>query len=190
MSLITSNSCNATSALWQLCLMALITSRPAQAQAPTGPGLIDFYSQDTPGGAAQSNSQGDKLEENNPTKNLWMQPSVWREKHYQEAKMRGTAMYKFIEARKVSIHSTKKQLAQIEKRMGSRPPLCSNKCNACNPCEAVQVPTPLLRPSRSKPGPKKKVSTASDPRTFVHVEYSNYQPEGWKCKCGSLIYNP
>ncbi|KAI5080759.1 hypothetical protein GOP47_0003942 [Adiantum capillus-veneris] len=173
--------------------MALITSRPTQGRAPTGPGrLIDsFYSQDVAGSSAagQIKSQvNEKLEE----KNLRMQPSMWREDHeYPEAKRRGTSMYKLIESGNVSIHRTKKQLAQIEKRMGSRPPLCSNKCNACNPCEAVQVPTPLLRPSRRRPGPRKQISTASiDPRTFIHVDYSNYQPEGWKCKCGSLIYNP
>lgn len=53
--------------------------------------------------------------------------------------------------------------------IGSRPPSCNHKCGGCVPCEAVQVPT-----------------------NSVHygVQYANYQPEGWKCKCGALVYNP
>eukprot|EP01018_Ginkgo_biloba_P029914 Gb_30138 [translate_table: standard] len=52
--------------------------------------------------------------------------------------------------------------------LGSRPPTCRNKCHSCSPCEAIQVPTDL----RNK------------------VQYSNYEPEGWKCKCRDRIFNP
>ena len=128
----------------------------------------------------------------------------------------------------------KKKLVQIEKRMGSRPPMCGNKCNACNPCIAIQVPTPFSNnPLSSSSSPNKRSSSSnninlrssSTPSNFiskrssssttlmsesnvdhtdldqtshrmeedvphVHLDYSNYQPEGWKCKCGNLIYNP
>ena len=117
----------------------------------------------------------------------------------------------------------KKKLVQIEKRMGSRPPMCGNKCNACNPCIAIQVPTPFSdNPLSSSSGSNKRSSstsssnyiskrssssttlmsdnvgtdldkTSSYPMEYVphvHLDYSNYQPEGWKCKCGNLIYNP
>ncbi|KAH7351715.1 hypothetical protein KP509_19G011300 [Ceratopteris richardii] len=73
--------------------------------------------------------------------------------------------------------------------MGSRPPLCSNKCNACSPCEAVQMPTPLV-PSKNRRPEKRVTSAISESHAFFHLDYSNYQPEGWKCKCGNLVYNP
>ncbi|XP_022843031.1 EPIDERMAL PATTERNING FACTOR-like protein 6 isoform X1 [Olea europaea var. sylvestris] len=51
-------------------------------------------------------------------------------------------------------------------KMGSRPPSCEHKCYGCIPCEAIQVPT----------------SNA--------LQYTNYLPEGWKCKCGHTFYTP
>ncbi|ERN15336.1 EPIDERMAL PATTERNING FACTOR-like protein 6 [Amborella trichopoda] len=54
-------------------------------------------------------------------------------------------------------------------RLGSRPPRCDNKCGGCRPCEAIQVPTTT---------------------DHLHLHYANYEPEGWKCKCGASFYNP
>lgn len=54
-------------------------------------------------------------------------------------------------------------------RIGSSPPSCEHKCYGCMPCEAIQVPT-----------------TARG----VGVQYANYEPEGWKCKCGPTFYTP
>lgn len=54
-------------------------------------------------------------------------------------------------------------------RAGSRPPSCVHKCGGCTPCTATQVP-----------------ATTDHSRT----QYANYEPEGWKCKCGSAFYNP
>ncbi|KAJ8638464.1 hypothetical protein MRB53_012731 [Persea americana] len=53
--------------------------------------------------------------------------------------------------------------------VGSRPPNCARKCGGCTPCEAMQVPT-----------------------TTDHLDpqYANYEPEGWKCKCGTSFFNP
>ncbi|CAN4086962.1 unnamed protein product [Withania somnifera] len=50
-----------------------------------------------------------------------------------------------------------------KKMIGSSPPSCEHKCYGCMPCEAIQVPTNTGR---------------------VGVQYTNYEPEGWKCKCG------
>ncbi|KAJ4950851.1 hypothetical protein NE237_027683 [Protea cynaroides] len=53
--------------------------------------------------------------------------------------------------------------------LGSRPPNCEHKCGGCSPCEAIQVPT--------------------NTDHFV-VQYANYEPEGWKCKCKTSFFNP
>ncbi|OIT01096.1 PREDICTED: EPIDERMAL PATTERNING FACTOR-like protein 6 [Nicotiana attenuata] len=56
-----------------------------------------------------------------------------------------------------------------KKMIGSSPPSCEHKCYGCMPCEAIQVPTNTGR---------------------VGVQYTNYEPEGWKCKCGPAFYTP
>ncbi|XP_042507744.1 EPIDERMAL PATTERNING FACTOR-like protein 2 [Macadamia integrifolia] len=53
--------------------------------------------------------------------------------------------------------------------LGSRPPNCEYKCGECSPCEAIQVPTTTNQ---------------------FGVQYANYEPEGWKCKCGTSFFNP
>ncbi|KAL6330691.1 hypothetical protein AAG906_009119 [Vitis piasezkii] len=53
--------------------------------------------------------------------------------------------------------------------LGSRPPNCNHKCQGCIPCDAVQIPTTT---------------------DHIGVQYANYEPEGWKCKCGSSLFNP
>ncbi|XP_073290703.1 uncharacterized protein [Primulina huaijiensis] len=53
--------------------------------------------------------------------------------------------------------------------IGSSPPSCDHKCYGCMPCEAIQVPTTSSR---------------------VGLQYTNYEPEGWKCKCGPTFYSP
>lgn len=54
-------------------------------------------------------------------------------------------------------------------KIGSSPPSCEDKCYGCMPCKAIQVPT-----------------TTSP----IGVQYTNYEPEGWKCKCGPSFYTP
>uniref|UniRef100_A0A2N9ETG7 Epidermal patterning factor-like protein n=1 Tax=Fagus sylvatica TaxID=28930 RepID=A0A2N9ETG7_FAGSY len=56
-------------------------------------------------------------------------------------------------------------------KIGSTPPSCEHKCYGCNPCEAIQVPTTLKH-------------------NHVGIQYANYEPEGWKCKCGPSFYSP
>ncbi|KAI3979321.1 hypothetical protein MKX01_020529 [Papaver californicum] len=53
--------------------------------------------------------------------------------------------------------------------LGSRPPSCVHRCEGCIPCGAIQVPT----------------------RTdHLNVQYANYEPEDWKCKCGNALFDP
>ncbi|XP_054822777.1 uncharacterized protein LOC129321075 [Prosopis cineraria] len=54
-------------------------------------------------------------------------------------------------------------------RLGSIPPRCEHKCRGCVPCDPIQIPTTAGR---------------------VGVQYANYEPEGWRCKCGTSYYNP
>ncbi|KAL9662988.1 hypothetical protein QQ045_027825 [Rhodiola kirilowii] len=54
-------------------------------------------------------------------------------------------------------------------KIGSSPPICDGKCYGCSPCEPIQVPTITSR---------------------VGLQYANYEPEGWKCKCGPSFYSP
>lgn len=68
-------------------------------------------------------------------------------------------------------------------RLGSIPPSCRNKCNACNPCKAIQVPT---LPNHDQ---VHKISRRSSP-TEASKKYTNYKPIGWKCKCGNRLFNP
>ncbi|XP_074567009.1 EPIDERMAL PATTERNING FACTOR-like protein 3 [Curcuma longa] len=53
--------------------------------------------------------------------------------------------------------------------LGSRPPICEHKCEGCAPCRAIQIPTNMNR---------------------LGTQYANYEPESWKCKCGSTFYDP
>lgn len=56
------------------------------------------------------------------------------------------------------------------KSLGSRPPSCTAKCGGCIPCGAtLQMPTT---------------------NDHLRLQYTNYEYQGWKCKCGSSIYNP
>ncbi|KAE8699424.1 putative Mitochondrial substrate carrier family protein [Hibiscus syriacus] len=56
--------------------------------------------------------------------------------------------------------------------IGSSPPNCEHKCSGCTPCEAIQVPTTTSK------------------RIHVGLQYANYEPESWKCKCGPSFYSP
>ncbi|KAK7282159.1 hypothetical protein RIF29_10743 [Crotalaria pallida] len=53
-------------------------------------------------------------------------------------------------------------------KIGSSPPSCENKCYGCVPCEAIQVPS----------------------KSNLSIQYSNYEPESWKCKCGLSFHSP
>nr|XP_004513488.1 uncharacterized protein LOC101495520 [Cicer arietinum] len=54
-------------------------------------------------------------------------------------------------------------------RIGSRPPRCEHKCGECIPCNPIQI----IHNNKQQ-----------------HLQYTNYEPEGWKCKCGTSYFNP
>ncbi|XP_062208370.1 EPIDERMAL PATTERNING FACTOR-like protein 3 [Phragmites australis] len=56
-------------------------------------------------------------------------------------------------------------------RLGSRPPCCERKCGVCAPCEAVQV----------------RAGAAED---RLRRQCADYEPVGWKCKCGAAVFDP
>ncbi|KAF7814097.1 EPIDERMAL PATTERNING FACTOR-like protein 3 [Senna tora] len=56
-------------------------------------------------------------------------------------------------------------------KIGSSPPICEHKCNGCSPCEAIQVPS-------------------TSRHSHLRTQYTNYEPESWKCKCGPSFYSP
>ncbi|KAK7261690.1 hypothetical protein RIF29_28007 [Crotalaria pallida] len=57
-------------------------------------------------------------------------------------------------------------------RIGSSPPSCDHKCYGCTPCEAIQVPSTNNR------------------HINLGLQYTNYEPESWQCKCGVYFYSP
>ncbi|KAL2337940.1 hypothetical protein Fmac_012386 [Flemingia macrophylla] len=57
-------------------------------------------------------------------------------------------------------------------KVGSTPPSCEHKCYGCVPCEAIQVPSTSIR------------------HNHLGIQYANYEPESWKCKCGPSFYSP
>ncbi|KAL5227502.1 hypothetical protein ABZP36_015767 [Zizania latifolia] len=59
---------------------------------------------------------------------------------------------------------------RVLRRLGSRPPCCERRCGGCAPCTAVQV----------------RAGAAAGPSCAA----SNYEPVGWKCKCGSVLFDP
>ncbi|RAL42427.1 hypothetical protein DM860_017607 [Cuscuta australis] len=67
-----------------------------------------------------------------------------------------------------------KKLEEL-RRIGSFAPRCEHKCSGCKPCVAIQVPTTTAHLGGG-------VGTT--------VLYTNYEPEGWKCKCGPTLYTP
>nr|XP_043630839.1 EPIDERMAL PATTERNING FACTOR-like protein 1 [Erigeron canadensis] len=60
---------------------------------------------------------------------------------------------------------------EVLSRLGSRPPRCEHRCRGCAPCVPIQVPT-------------------AGGHVVTPKSYTNYEPEGWKCKCGSILFNP
>lgn len=77
--------------------------------------------------------------------------------------------------------------ARVRAQIGSRPPKCEGMCSSCGPCEAIQVPNNF----QAKPGKRNSSSVVSAIAYARGNEYSsNYKPMSWKCKCGTIIFNP
>ncbi|KAK8581142.1 hypothetical protein V6N13_144185 [Hibiscus sabdariffa] len=71
-----------------------------------------------------------------------------------------------------SLKSMERAGGESKVGIGSSPPNCEHKCYGCTPCEAIQVPTTTSK------------------RVHVGLQYANYEPESWKCKCGPSFYSP
>ncbi|KAJ8500718.1 hypothetical protein OPV22_011270 [Ensete ventricosum] len=74
-------------------------------------------------------------------------------------------------------------------RLGSTPPSCHNRCDLCNPCTAVQVPTLPVQSTPVRSRVRKVRPSDDDPFSYGN-QYSNYKPLGWRCSCGNRLYNP
>ncbi|KAL5057057.1 hypothetical protein RYX36_028661 [Vicia faba] len=82
------------------------------------------------------------------------------------------APHQTIESKKVRESMKSENIGMSNIKIGSSPPSCEHKCYGCNPCEAIQVPSKSSR------------------RSHLGLEYANYEPESWKCKCGPSFYSP
>ncbi|XP_058748799.1 EPIDERMAL PATTERNING FACTOR-like protein 3 [Vicia villosa] len=82
------------------------------------------------------------------------------------------APYQTIESKKVRENTKSENVGMSNIKIGSSPPSCEHKCYGCKPCEAIQVPSKSSR------------------RSHLRLEYANYEPESWKCKCGPSFYSP
>ncbi|XP_058078015.1 EPIDERMAL PATTERNING FACTOR-like protein 1 [Magnolia sinica] len=80
-------------------------------------------------------------------------------------------------------------LSDEKTRLGSTPPSCHSRCNDCNPCMAVQVPT-IPAHSRGGPGLGNAFPLDMSSSSLISNKYSNYKPLGWKCRCGDRLFNP
>ncbi|KAJ4811264.1 EPIDERMAL PATTERNING FACTOR-like protein [Rhynchospora pubera] len=85
--------------------------------------------------------------------------------------------------RTTPLSSPEGMLMEDKIRLGSTPPSCHNRCNTCNPCIAVQVPT---LPGESNHDQLVHASSEEMPFSM----YSNYKPLGWKCRCRDQLFNP
>ncbi|KAK6273618.1 hypothetical protein POUND7_010701 [Theobroma cacao] len=74
-----------------------------------------------------------------------------------------------LESKGGVVYGSEETCSRVLGRLGSRPPNCRRKCGRCTPCVATQIPA------------------TSDK---LGIQYANYEPEGWKCKCGSTFFNP
>ncbi|XP_078444793.1 EPIDERMAL PATTERNING FACTOR-like protein [Wolffia australiana] len=77
--------------------------------------------------------------------------------------------------------TSQNMLMEDKIRLGSTPPSCRNRCNQCDPCAAVQVPT--------LPGPVERPQIPMEDESY-YKRYPNYKPLGWKCRCGNRLFNP
>ncbi|XP_042428432.1 EPIDERMAL PATTERNING FACTOR-like protein 2, partial [Zingiber officinale] len=74
---------------------------------------------------------------------------------------------------------------KVRALIGSRPPTCEKRCRTCSHCEAIQVPVITQKTkTRTK---KESLDLASNLSGDFN---SNYKPLSWKCKCGSIVFDP
>ncbi|XP_038882801.1 EPIDERMAL PATTERNING FACTOR-like protein 2 isoform X2 [Benincasa hispida] len=94
-----------------------------------------------------------------------------------------TQMRFMAEGRLISRNVNDEDKVVLRGQIGSRPPKCERRCSWCGHCEAIQVPANPQKSAIKNSSTMKNIAYARD-------EASNYKPMSWKCKCGSLIFNP
>lgn len=89
--------------------------------------------------------------------------------------------------RTATFSPSQENLAEDKSRLGSTPPICRNRCSACNPCMPVQVTTAPAGLGRAA-----RVTDADADADAVagFSRYSDYKPLGWKCGCDGRLYDP
>ncbi|KAA0036385.1 hypothetical protein IC582_018264 [Cucumis melo] len=96
--------------------------------------------------------------------------------------MRFMAEGRFISRNGKTVNNSEDKMV-LRGQIGSRPPKCERRCSWCGHCEAIQVPANPQKSGTKNSSTMKNIAYARD-------EASNYKPMSWKCKCGSLIFNP
>ncbi|KAG6480532.1 hypothetical protein ZIOFF_057116 [Zingiber officinale] len=99
-----------------------------------------------------------------------------------------TSLYNSVEGRSLSILpeiASGRGEGKVRALIGSRPPTCEKRCRTCSHCEAIQVPVITQKTkTRTK---KESLDLASNLSGDFN---SNYKPLSWKCKCGSIVFDP
>ncbi|KAI6681395.1 hypothetical protein NL676_035276 [Syzygium grande] len=73
------------------------------------------------------------------------------------------------------------EVLKIRREMvGSRPPICVNRCLSCRPCMAILV----IHPPAVGGGGAEDVGASS------HEGSDSYYLLTWKCKCGNKLFQP
>ncbi|XP_056174733.1 EPIDERMAL PATTERNING FACTOR-like protein 8, partial [Syzygium oleosum] len=73
------------------------------------------------------------------------------------------------------------EVLKIRREMvGSRPPICVNRCLSCRPCMATLV----IHPPAVGGGGAEDVGASS------HEGSDSYYLLTWKCKCGNKLFQP
>jgi hypothetical protein len=108
---------------------------------------------------------------------LLMTPILCRVRKYVSDSSETDSALRFCEAQE--------NLAEDKSRLGSTPPICRNRCSACNPCMPVQVTTAPAGLGRAA-----RVTDADADAVASFSRYSDYKPLGWKCGCDGRLYDP
>ncbi|XP_010048201.2 EPIDERMAL PATTERNING FACTOR-like protein 8 [Eucalyptus grandis] len=80
----------------------------------------------------------------------------------------------------ITVGEGTKVLKNRREMVGSRPPICVNRCLSCRPCMATLV----IHPPAGRGG------GAGDARASSHEGSDSYYLLAWKCKCGNKLYQP
>ncbi|GAB2269490.1 hypothetical protein Dimus_004407 [Dionaea muscipula] len=81
------------------------------------------------------------------------------------------------------------QVSSKKVLMGSRPPICKNRCLSCRPCMATLV-VPPHQNNKGTLGNSISYYGHGDGDGNGDGTTDNYYLLSWKCKCGSKLFQP